>query len=171
MYACGVLERIPDPSLRRQIDHGIKAVTGKQFLHGIPVRQRFPHEAEAGQRLKQPQAVLFETDIVIIIQVIQTGYQIAPLQQALHQMKPDKSGRAGNKYPAHYSPPPIPHLPVPGLFMRFHLKSCRKRQSQEGGRIVTVRFDPVAGAVVNMQLPGEHRPGIQVEICIPAGLT
>ena len=88
------MQRIAHAGLRRQVDHHVETFVGKQLRDRRAIFQSSPHKAEAGVFLQQRQAGLFEADVVVVVQVVQADHLIAPFQQALSQVKTDKSGRS-----------------------------------------------------------------------------
>jgi len=97
----GVLERIADPRLGGEIDNNAKRTCLKQTFYTRSILQSAPDKSKAGQTFKESKAILLQRDLVVVIQVVKSGNLVPLPQQTLYKVKTDKTGSAGNKYPAH----------------------------------------------------------------------
>ena len=93
----GILQRIAHPGLRRQIDHPLGLVLGKNLGQRRPIFQTGPKVGKAGMRLQPGQPRLFQGHVVIIVEVVVADDLIAALQQPQRQGRADKACAAGNQ--------------------------------------------------------------------------
>ena len=81
--------------------HDLESLVGEQLGHGSAVGQVELAEAEGRLRLQPGQAVLFQPDAVIVVEVVKPHHLVAGGQQPLAQMEADEAGSAGNENLAH----------------------------------------------------------------------
>ena len=104
-----ILDRIAHTRLSRQIDHHLELLLGKQTLHSLALLQGHLHKAITIVALALHHFVRFDlglgntrnrqtaklhSSIVVVVQRIESHHLVATLNQALHQVKTDKTGRA-----------------------------------------------------------------------------
>jgi len=93
----GVLDRIADAGLRRQIYHPLGSVSGKGFVQHLAIFKAGSDFGEARIRLQARQAGALQVDIVIIVEVVEADDFVAARQQALRQCRTDKPRAACNQ--------------------------------------------------------------------------
>jgi hypothetical protein len=91
--------RMTNPRLGREVHDPVYALILEQRLHPRAVGQVKPGEAETVLCLQTRQARLFEADVVVVVQIVETQYFIAPGQQAGCNKVTDKAGCPGDEYP------------------------------------------------------------------------
>ena len=115
--AVGIGERIVDgvthPRLRPQMDHPLETVAGKQGRHRFAICQIQPLEAKIGETGQLGQPRLFQTHLVVVVEVIDPHHLMTCGAQLASHVKTDKTGDAGDQ---------IDHGWVSGL--QFALAGC-----------------------------------------------
>ena len=99
-----MVDGIPDPRLRRQIDDHRRFVLREDFVDQRPVRDGTLHEDMLhGRRLRrftdQPEAVFLELRIVVVVHVVQGNHRSGGHfpEQPQDEIRPDESGRPGDE--------------------------------------------------------------------------
>src|SRR5680860_1511339 len=96
-----ILQGIAHTGLSRHVGHALKALSLKETLHSLPVRQVQVGKAETVHLLQQGPARLLEAHVVVGVEVVQPHNLISALQQSPRQMETDEARRPGYKYPGH----------------------------------------------------------------------
>jgi len=78
-----------------QIDDNIKFFAGKNICYLLSIRNVCLDKGEVLLAFKQFQAVIFQIDVIIVIQIIKAAYSVTPLKQSLGEVKADEAGGAG----------------------------------------------------------------------------
>ena len=92
-----MIDRITHPRLRRQVHYDLRFLLFKQFAKRFPIRNIAPHKIEGSTVLpstgflQDPQPLLLEGDIVIIIHLIDAADLSTCFQQPFGQVKSDKA--------------------------------------------------------------------------------
>ena len=89
----GIFQRIANTGLCRQIDHPVRARVGKNTVHRGSVLNGGAREAEAGMWHEPGESRLFQRDIIIVIQIINSDDLITTFQQTERTMHSDKASR------------------------------------------------------------------------------
>ena len=87
----GVGERIANTRLGRQIDHYVGPLVREELGHALAIGNVRLGELEVGNLPQQSQAIAFELDAVISVQVIDTEDFISAAEQPASQMRTDKT--------------------------------------------------------------------------------
>ena len=74
-----------------------KPSSANSFLHAVPIGEIHALHAEVVVIVEDRRPRVFERDVVIVIEVIETDDGIAALQQLLRGMEADESGSARNE--------------------------------------------------------------------------
>src|SRR5579864_1836456 len=93
----GVLDRIPHPGLRRQVNHRIERLAREQRLHPFAARDVQLGELESRMTRQTFQSRPLQARIVIRVQIIDSENLLVPGQQPLSHVVTDKPGRAGDQ--------------------------------------------------------------------------
>ena len=98
-----MIDRITYPRLRRQVHHDLRFLLFKQLAQHFPIRNVAPHKIEGSTVLpstgflRDPQPLLLERDIVIIIHLIDATDLSTCFQQPFGQVKSDKARSSCNQ--------------------------------------------------------------------------
>ena len=93
-----ILDRVAHPGLRRQVNHRIRALFGKQGIQRRPVGHVQWIKLQAGLFTQGGQPGVLEADGVIVVEIIHSHHLVAGLEQRLSSGAADKSGSAGEQY-------------------------------------------------------------------------
>src|SRR6185312_10404639 len=88
----GMVDRMPHPRLRGKMHHLDKAVLREQGLHRPAIGEVELDEAELGLTLKYGKPGLFQSRIVVMVEVIDADDGASASQQTLRDVKPDEAG-------------------------------------------------------------------------------
>ncbi len=80
------------------MDHAFELLAREQLRHAGAVREIQLHEAEARLLLELREARLLESDVVVVVEVVETDDLVAAREQLRRSMKADEAGRAGDQY-------------------------------------------------------------------------
>ena len=94
----GIDQRIPDTRLGRQMDDASNGLLGEERGNSGTIRQVQFGESKLGVRQEFRQPCFFQTNIVVVIKIVQPEHGIAAIEQPLGDMRPDKAGRAGDEH-------------------------------------------------------------------------
>jgi len=78
-----------------QINDNIKFFARKNIYHIFSIRNVCLDKGEVLLAFKQFQAVMFQIDVIIVIQIIKAADLVTPFKQALGEVKSDEAGGAG----------------------------------------------------------------------------
>ncbi|VXA81567.1 hypothetical protein AERO8C_120094 [Aeromonas veronii] len=99
--AVGIGERIVDgvthPRLRPQMDHPLETMTGKESRHRFAICQIQPLEVKMGETGQLGQPRLFQTHLVVVVEVVDPHHLMTCGAQLAGHMKADKTGDAGDQ--------------------------------------------------------------------------
>lgn len=90
-------KRIAHPGLGRQVDDALGLFSGKQVGHALAVSHVQLMEGEVRVAAEVRQARFFQSDVVIVVQVVNAHHLVAPRQQAQAGVHANKTGRAGDE--------------------------------------------------------------------------
>ena len=93
----GILDRIPDPRLGGEMDHPLRFFPREEGFHAGPVRQIQTVEAKTPMVVQPGQSGLLETDVVVVVEVVEPDDFVAPPQQQFGGVETDEPGRAGHE--------------------------------------------------------------------------
>ena len=93
-----ILDRVAHARLRREVHDPIETFAREQVLDCIAVDEIHAHEPESVAPFELREPRLFERDVVIVIQIVQTDDLVAALEQILRDVKADKPRCSGNEY-------------------------------------------------------------------------
>lgn len=91
-------QRITHPCLGRKMNNAIEFFVRKQRCHRGCISHIKANKAESGTAREACQARLLETDIVVVVEIVQPDDFVATRQQALGDMHADETGGTGNQY-------------------------------------------------------------------------
>src|SRR5690606_11540927 len=91
-----VLEGIPDPDLRSEMNDPVDAPSGKGSMHRLAIGDVERVEGKSRPPLQFRQAVSLQLDVVIAVQIVDADDLVAARQQSLGHMKADEAGNAGD---------------------------------------------------------------------------
>lgn len=100
-----VVDRIPHARLRREVDHDVKLVLGKEVVDQRLVGEVASHERPFAFRVLPCQlfdlgkAVIFERDVVIVVAVVKADDldRLNGAQEFHHEVRADEARRAGDE--------------------------------------------------------------------------
>ena len=93
----GVLQRVPDPGLRGEVDDRIGPFAREELRHRRAVRDAGPCIAETGERRDAIEPRLLEGDVVVRIEIVDADDLVAAFEQAKRDGGADEAGRSGDK--------------------------------------------------------------------------
>ncbi len=93
----GMLQRIADAGLRREMDDDGKAVLRKQRLDGVAIGQIEPGKAETRVPAQYCETRFLQRGVVIMVDDIEADHRPAVAQQPLRDVEADEPGRSGNQ--------------------------------------------------------------------------
>ena len=90
------LERIPNPSLRPQMDDPVERMTVERRRQCREVAEIAADKCEVTAQLRQP--VALQLWIIIVVEVVDPDHRLAARQERLRRMKTDKPGDPGDEH-------------------------------------------------------------------------
>jgi hypothetical protein len=93
-----MVDRIADAGLRREMDNRRKPVFCQQSIHRFTISQIDLLESETRLTLQDVQARLFQSRIVIAVEIVQSDHRVAFGQQPARDMEADETRSTGDQY-------------------------------------------------------------------------
>ena len=93
----GILNGIPHPGLRGQVDDSLGLFLCEESLHAGAVGQVELVETETRTPAEFGQPGLLQADVVVVVEVVESDHLIPPPQQQLGGVETNESGRAGDE--------------------------------------------------------------------------
>ena len=100
-----VFQRVTDTGLRREMDHAIKIVLGKERVNDLTISQVTLHKRKPGVLEQRVQSILLEIDVVVVIEAINTYDITVRIEQCLRNIGTNKACGAGYQIPVHVERP------------------------------------------------------------------
>src|SRR5688572_5410750 len=91
-----VRQRIPNTGLGSKVDNKIQWMRIKQFIQPLSIDQIDLMKSEIWNLLKLGKPGLFEPDIIVIIQIVDSHYCVSQTTQFFGEMKANKASGTGN---------------------------------------------------------------------------
>src|SRR5689334_5720182 len=91
-------QRVAHARLGGQMYDASDRVLEKQLFHPLTVGQIELHELKPVQRTQQGQARLFEPDVVVVVQIIETDDLVSTVDQTPGNVEADEPGSTGHEY-------------------------------------------------------------------------
>src|SRR5260370_1147890 len=99
----GVLQRVADACLRREVDDLMRTQLGEERAHAVDVGDVDAAETEPAVLLQLLEARFLQRDVVVVIDVVDSDDLVAAGEQPRGDVVADESGRAGDE-DQHLSP-------------------------------------------------------------------
>jgi hypothetical protein len=93
-----ILEGVADPSLRAEMNHPLEVVGGEQLRHRRSVRKVRLQEPKSRVILEPLEPRSFQSDAVVIVQIVEPDNLMAVPYQAHRGCGADKTGRTSDEY-------------------------------------------------------------------------
>src|SRR5512144_1619205 len=93
----GMIERVTDAGLRREMDHPLRLLRGKHRLDHLTLGKVSLDEMESVATLEPPKTRLLERDIVIGAHIVEANDLVAAVEQPGRRVETDEAGGAGNQ--------------------------------------------------------------------------
>lgn len=93
----GVFQAVADAGLGRQVDHPGWLMVGEKCRHGLAIDNIHLGESESGTGKQPIQAGLFQSRVVVGVEVVQAQHRPTGVEQAVANMRTNKSGGASDE--------------------------------------------------------------------------
>ncbi len=94
----GIFQRITYTGLCGQVDHAVKSVIAEQCRHTVAIGQFHLPELKTIKAVQPVETALFQADVVVVIEIVDTDDPVSHLNQFLAGKCADKTRRAGHQY-------------------------------------------------------------------------
>src|SRR4029079_8662148 len=93
----GMIKRVTDAGLRREVDNPLGPLRGKHRLDHLTLGKVRLDEMESVAALEPPKTGLFERDIVVRAHIVEPNDLVAAVEQPGRSVETDEAGGAGNQ--------------------------------------------------------------------------
>src|SRR5712692_7627651 len=93
----GIFDRIPHSGLRGQMDHAFRLVLTEKILNGVGIAHVAVDERKSVRFSQLVEPSLFQSRIVVRIEIVDPDDALAAIEQPLRNVKADEAGRAGHE--------------------------------------------------------------------------
>jgi len=94
----GIRHRIAHPGLRGEVDNSLETHVPEQIFHCDSVSQVHPNEVEIRKWRELFEAILLQSDVIVITKVVDSDHLNILLKQAVRDMHTNEPRRAGDQY-------------------------------------------------------------------------